>query len=126
MSNLNIYLITTFQEREKKYHNHRSKSRSYPEKYMVLIIDGMYQAKTNLPNPKLTSKSTSSLWKLCTHLTGAIVHTKSPHGKLVYAFVDILQWPHDSNLTATVIYTVLIDFIKVSVDILMKNLIRAS
>ena len=72
----------------------------------------MDQSKTNLPNTKLIAKSTSSLWRLRTHVTGAILHTKAPHGKLVYCFVDLVQFPHDSNLTLTVIVNVLVDYAK--------------
>jgi len=60
----------------------------------------MDQSKSNLPNTKLISKSTSSLWRLRTHITGLILHTKAPvGGKLAYSFVDLIQFPHDSNLT---------------------------
>ena len=42
-----------------------------------------------------------------THITGVIVHTGDGYGKKVYAFVDTLQWPHDSNLTINVLEEVL-------------------
>lgn len=79
---------------------------------MTLIVDGMDQAKTNVPNTKLIAKSTSSLWRLRTHVTGVIIHTHAPCGKLTYSFVDLLQYPHDSNLTLTVITDTLLDFSK--------------
>lgn len=101
-----------FRVERKKYHSHREKSRLHPEKYITIIVDGMDQSKTNLPNTKLIAKSTSSLWRLRTHVTGAILHTKASHGKLVYCFVDLVQYPHDSNLTLTVIVNVLVDFAK--------------
>ena len=87
----------------KKYHHHRQKARSMPDKYICLIIDGMDQNKTNLPCLRKTSKSTSSLYRLRTHLTGVLDHTRADHGKQVFIFLDILQWPHDSNLTASII-----------------------
>ena len=77
---------------------------------MTIIIDGMDQAKTNLPNTKVIAKSTSGLWRLRTHITGVLLHTKAPCGKLAFAFVDLLQWPHDSNLTMTLILSVLLDY----------------
>ena len=92
-----------YRTERKKYHSHREKSRNDPEKYMTIILDGMDQSKTNLPNTSLISKSLSSLWRLRTHITGALIHTRAPHGKLAYAFVDCLQWPHGSNLTLTVL-----------------------
>lgn len=94
----------------KKYHHHREKSRSYPDKFMTIIIDGMDQAKTNLPNTTLISKSTSSLWRLRTHITGALLHTKAPCGKYAYGFVDLLQWPHDSNLTLSILMKVIYEY----------------
>ena len=101
-----------FRCERKKYHSHREKARSSPEKYLTMIVDGMDQSKTNLPNTKLVSKSTSSLWRLRTHITGVILHTKAPGGKLVYSYVDLVQYPHDSNLTITVIINSLVHFIE--------------
>ena len=72
----------------------------------------MDQAKTNLPNTRVISKSTSNLWTLRTHLTGVLLHTKSPHGKFAYSFVDLVQYPHDSNLTITLIIEVLARYSK--------------
>ena len=105
-----LYVCLYNRLERRKYHSHREKSRTYPEKFLTLMIDGMDQSKTHLPNTKLIAKSTSSLWRLRTHVTGAIVHTKASFGKLVYCFVDLLQFPHDSNLTLTVIVNVLSDF----------------
>ena len=97
------------QER-KKYSLHRQKARSNPDKYVTIIIDGMDQSKTNLPCLCKESKSSQPIQRLKTHLTGVLVHTRSPHRKLCYCFFDQLQWPHDSNLTATILYKVLWDF----------------
>ncbi len=99
-----------YRTERKKYQSHREKSRSCPEKSLTLIIDGMDQAKTNLPSTRLLAKSSSNLWKLRTHITGTLLHTKSPHGKLAYAFVDLLQWPHDSNMTITIILKALLRY----------------
>ena len=81
---------------------------------MTIIIDGMDQAKTNLPQTSLLAKSLSSLWKVRTHVTGVLLHTKSQHGKIVYAFVDLLQYPHDSNLTITILLKVLHSYVELS------------
>ncbi len=70
----------------------------------------MDQAKTNLPQTNMIAKSQSSLWKLRTHITGVLVHTKSAHGKIAFSFVDILQYPHGSNLTITILLKVLLEF----------------
>ena len=96
----------------KKYHRHREKSRADPDKYGTVIIDGMDQAKTNLPHTRKLSKSTSGLWRLRTHVTGSLFHTQSPHGKLAFSFIDLLQWPHDSNLTITILVKVLLERVK--------------
>ena len=108
------YVCSTFRNERRKYHSHREKSRLYPEKFLTLIVDGMDQSKTNLPNTKHIAKSTSSLWRLRTHVTGVIMHTKASYAKLVYCFVDLIQYPHDSNLTLTVILNVLVDFVKIN------------
>lgn len=78
-----------------------------PDKYMCLIIDGMDQNKTNLPCLRKAAKSTSNLFRVRTHLTGVLDHTRTDYGKKVYVFLDILQWPHDSNLTTSLINRVL-------------------
>lgn len=42
-----------------------------------------------------------------TRLSGVLVHTRASHGKLIYmymyAYYDILQYLHDSNLVIQVI-----------------------
>lgn len=104
--------IIYFRIERSKYHHHREKSRSNPDKFMTIIIDGMDQSKSNLPNTATISKSTSSLWRLRTHITGVLIHTQSPCGKLAYAYLDLIQWPHDSNLTLTVLLKSIYDFQK--------------
>ena len=92
-----------------KISRHREKSRASPEKFMTKIVDGMDQSKTNIPN---TSKSTSGLWRLRTHVSGILVHTKVPCRKLAFVFLDMLLWPHDSNLTVTIILKALLKFVE--------------
>lgn len=89
-----------------------------PEKYMCLIIDGMDQNKTNLPCLRKAAKSTSNLFRVRTHLTGVLDHTRTDYGKKVYVFLDILQWPHDSNLTTSIIHQVLFQHMKSNAGIL--------
>ena len=101
-----------YRKERKKYHHHREKSRSNPTKCVTIIIDGMDQSKTNLPNTKIIAKSTSALWRLRTHITGVLAHTKAPSGKLAFAYIDLLQWPHDSNLTISLLLNALFDFQK--------------
>lgn len=67
----------------------------------------MDQAKTNVPLICQQTKSTQNLWRMRTHLTGALVHTKAEKGKMAFAYFDLLQWPHDSNLTISVLLAVL-------------------
>ena len=106
---LTIFLSLYRQER-KKYYLHREKSCAHPEKYMTIIIDGMDQSKTNVPLLLKEAKSAQHLYRLRTHLSGAIIHTRSPRGKIIYAFYDIMQWPHDSNLILQVLNHILHDF----------------
>ena len=70
----------------------------------------MDQAKTNLPNTNTISNSTSRLWCLRTHKTGDL--HKLQCGKLAFVFIDLLQWPHDSNLTITVLCNILSEYSK--------------
>ncbi len=90
-----------------KYYSHREKARAHPHKCMTIIIDGMDQSKTNLPRMGQIPKSFQNLQQLRTHITGALIHTRCPHGKLAYCFLDMLQYPHDSNMTIHVLLSVL-------------------
>lgn len=100
-----------YRRERKKYHSHREKSRQDPGKSCTIIIDGMDQAKTNIPHTKVLAKSVSNTWKLRTHVTGVLVHTKCPYGKIAHAYVDLLQYPHDSNLTATILLKVIHQYV---------------
>jgi hypothetical protein len=104
--------IDLVQNERKKYYHHREKSKRNPKKYLTIIVDGMDQNKTNVPQLPNKCKSTQNLWILRTHLTGALAHTQSEKGKRAYAFFDIMQFPHDCNLTIEVILQILIDMKK--------------
>ena len=69
---------------------------------MSIILDGMDQSKTFLPRFVQQAKQVSNMWKLKTHVTGAIVHG---HG--VYGYFDSCQWPHASNMTIHVLVNIL-------------------
>ena len=104
------YIVASFQSIKsfircecRKYYHHCEKLRSEPLKYVTIIIDGMDQNKTNVPSLPQQTKSTQNLWRVRTHLTGVLVHTKTEKGKLAFAFYDLLQWPHDSKLTIAVL-----------------------
>ena len=66
-------------------------------------MDGMDQNKTDLPHLTTKNKSAANMWVLRTHLTGALVH-----GRRSYAFVDLLTWPHDSNLSINILLSILL------------------
>lgn len=68
---------------------------------MSLIVDGMDQHVTQLPKPITNSKAMASLWKLPTHITGVIAHGRGQH-----VFIDVNEYPHDSNMTMNVILQV--------------------
>lgn len=63
----------------------------------------MDQNATNLPHLKRYNKSAANLWHLRTHITGGIVH-----GFGSCAYTDILQWPHDPNLTINILIDILL------------------
>ncbi|VDI55323.1 Hypothetical predicted protein [Mytilus galloprovincialis] len=88
-------------ERE-KYYKHAMKARRNPDKYLSIIMDAMDQAKTMIPHFTATPKFADGMWKLKTHLLGAIVH-----GIGAYGFFDIFQWPHGSNLTVSTLMNIL-------------------
>jgi len=104
-----LFLFVNCRREHKKYQQHWEKSRAEPDKCVCLIVDGMDQAKTNLLNTWVITKSTSNLWHPRTHVSGVLLHTKASCGKLAHAFVDSLQWAHDRNLTLSLLVKVLID-----------------
>ena len=67
----------------------------------------MDQNATAIPHLVRQNKTACSVRFLRTHVTGVLVHD---FGALCY--VDLLQWPHDSNLTITVLLQSLVARIK--------------
>ena len=76
------------------------------------MYDRHYRWHTNLPQTNLLASSLSTLWKLRTHVTGVLLHTKSPHGKIAYAFIGLLQYPHDSNMTISILLKVIHSYVE--------------
>ena len=97
-----------FRNERRKYHLHRYKARRTPSKYLTVILDGMDQSKTDVPNLRRICKSTANLQKLRTHLVGVIMHSGlCPMGKLFIGSFDLFQWKHDSNLTMNILLVIL-------------------
>ncbi|CAG0896668.1 unnamed protein product [Darwinula stevensoni] len=74
--------------------------------WMTMVVDGMDQKKTNVPRFAQEDKHTNSLPKLVTHIAGVMVYTGK--GIREFAYVDMSQYPHDSNLTIEVILRTLL------------------
>lgn len=105
-----MFFTSLFCRQERRvYYLHRYKARKFPERCMASTADGMDQHSTNIPNLKPISKAMFALTTVGTHLVSAIVHSgQSPHGKEVYGSFDFYQFPHDSNLTMTVLLDTLV------------------
>ena len=41
------------------------------------------------------------------HAIGALIHTRAERGKKAHVYLDLLQYPHDSNLTANILLDIL-------------------
>ncbi|XP_068680383.1 uncharacterized protein [Montipora foliosa] len=105
---LKLQLELVWQER-RVYYLHRYKARKFPCKYMANIADGMDQHTTNIPSVRRLSKAMSALTTVGTHLVGAIIHSgQAQNGKEIFGSFDYYQFPHDSNLTMTVLSDVLV------------------
>ena len=85
----------------------------------------MDQNKTNVPNLCRTPKALQTTFRLQTHCTGVLAHTRAPKGKKVYAFYDICQWPQDTNITIHALLNVLLDFTEHMPEILYLQLDNA-
>ena len=95
-----LFLFVNRMERQ-KYYKHALKAKSASHQYMSLIVDAMDTSKTNLPHLlHETTESTAS--KLGVHVVGAI-----SHGRDTYAYVDVDEYPHSSNLIMTTILSIL-------------------
>ena len=86
-----------YREQRERYHSIRERAEA-DRSIMSVIMDGMDQNATNMPHLKRLNKSAANLWRLKTHVTGVISHG---HGS--YAYIDLLQWPHDPNLTINIL-----------------------
>ncbi|XP_070547237.1 uncharacterized protein [Ptychodera flava] len=76
---------------------------------MCIIQDGMDQKKTAIPRLVNEDKMTSLLARIRLHITGNIIHTNVPGGKIIPAYVDLLNYPHDSNLSMHLLLQTLFD-----------------
>ncbi|XP_068669901.1 uncharacterized protein [Montipora foliosa] len=104
---LNEHMELVWKER-RVYYLHRYKARRYPNKYLTVIDDAMDQKTTCIPRLRRKTKATCNLSTVGTHLVGAIFHSgQSPNGKEVFGSFDYYQWPHDPNLTGSVLLTML-------------------
>ena len=86
---------------------------------------GMDQNKTNVPNLFQTYKALQTTFRLQTHCTWVLAHTRAPEGKNVYASYDICQWPQDTNITIHALLNVLLDFIEHMPEVLYLQLDNA-
>jgi hypothetical protein len=90
-------------EEREVYYRHRQKAKTNPKQNVCLIIDGMDQMKLMVPKLLNVMKAYSSAWRLKTHLTGVL-----NHGREAVGYFDLMQWPHDSNLTINIVMRVLL------------------
>ena len=124
-------LVLNPRAERRKYYKHGLKAKSNPKKCLSVTLDGMDQNKHNLPhlststkvklkslkielwfifNESLQSlllrfvKIDSSAWRLKMHVTGALVNHHSDGA----AYVDMCEWPHDSNLTINILLHILL------------------
>ena len=85
----------------------------------------MDQNKTNVPNIFPTPKAVQSTFRLQTHCTGILAHTRAPRGKKVYALCDVCQWSQDTNITIYALLHVLLDFTEHLPEVLYLQLDNA-
>jgi len=79
-------------------------ARNHRDAVLMVNIDGMDQAKTNVPNEPLKDKGGSGGAPLAVRLMGAIVY-----GRAWYGFWSLPQWGANSNTTLTAIARIIRD-----------------
>ena len=102
-------LLIIFCRRGRRVHYlHRYKARTHSSKYLTIIDDAMDQKTTCIPRVRRETKPTCNLATGRTHLVGVIFYSgQSPNGEDVFGSFDYSQWPHDPNLTASVLLSML-------------------
>ena len=83
----------------KVYHQWRVRCRDEPDKYMCVIVDGMDQAKTNLPS----FNTGESPFQMTVRVVGALIHRKE---KKAYAYL-VTNFTKETNTMTEVITRVL-------------------
>ncbi|KAL3890072.1 hypothetical protein ACJMK2_002369 [Sinanodonta woodiana] len=100
------YLHLQQQQNEREsYYVRRAQAEMRPHHALSLIIDGMDQRKTDLPHYKAwNNPNGAGSKKLRTHIMGSIVHGRNKH-----FFVDYNQYPHNTNMSLTILLNILIN-----------------
>jgi hypothetical protein len=97
-----------------KYYKHRRKSKSVSRNergWLSIIVDGMDQAKTQLPNPGRMPKTLDACEAVKFHVTGVIVHGFM---HMMYTWAD--NFPKDPNVTCSTLLEALKDLRKLMGD----------
>ncbi|XP_064641945.1 uncharacterized protein LOC135496514 [Lineus longissimus] len=71
----------------------------------------MDQNKTNLPHLTTEDKTSKGQIRLKTHITGIKIHcspTEDTDSVIAIVYVDVNEYPHDSNLTISILLDVLL------------------
>ena len=82
-------------------------ARQNPDAVLMINVDGMDQAKTNIPNESVKDKGGSVGMPLCVRLMGAIAY-----GRGWYGFWSVPQWGATSNLTIMALDYIIGDVLK--------------
>ena len=82
-------------------------ARENPDAVLMINVDGMDQAKTNIPNESLKDKGGSVGQPLAVRLMGAIAY-----GRGWYGFWSVPQWGASSNVTLTALDYIISDVLK--------------
>ena len=104
LKNAHLAYVSRARERMRERANF---AREHPEAVLMVNVDGMDQAKTNIPNESLKDKGGCVGMPLCVRLMGAIAY-----GRGWYGFWSVPQWGATSNLTLTAIDFIIGDVLK--------------
>ena len=79
-------------------------AREHKDNVLMVNVDGMDQAKTNIPNEPMKDKGTAASAPLPVRLMGAIVYARAWYG-----FWTVPQWASTSNVTLTALARIIQD-----------------
>lgn len=97
---ITLHYIVHCSNQRQHYWDNRVLAMQQPRRYLSIIIDGMDHQKLSVPHYTGWRKPKSLHTVQPVGLTSVKIHTPTPQ---IHHYMDVLQYPHDPNLTMNVL-----------------------